>query len=434
LPEKIQTIEGNSKKNAKMVTNNKVLLRFLIIFFGIYIFPFPLNLMPFLSDIVGWINEATEHFYVWTANNVLTIETGAPRPSGSGDTHYDYIFMLVTFLLAVLGTAIWSITEKRDKNYKKINYWFWTYLRFFLAAQLVVYGLMKVFPLQMPSPTFNRLIQPFGEFSPMGLAWSYVGFSPGYEIFVGASELLAGLLLLHRRTTLLGGLLSIIVMSNVAAINFFFDVPVKLFSVTLVLISMMVVSPQIGKLFGVMFGTKPVQPLPVFYPINSKKWNTVKEIVKWTLVVSFLIYRTQYSYDSLFTYGPLKPRTPLYGLYEIEVFKRNGIERPPLVTDSLRWRYLISEYPQRMTIYNMKHDAYWVSSEVDTTNQNVKIQIRQDTINEHKFNYMKTDSTLIWEGTYMGDTIYFKAKRLYKEDFPLMNRGFNWVQEYPYNR
>ena len=300
---------------------------------------------------------------------------------------------------------------------------------------MLVYGLMKVFPLQMSTPTFSRLIQPFGDFSPMGLAWSYVGFSPGYEMFVGASEFIAGLLLLHRRTSLLGGIVSIIVMANVAAINFFFDVPVKIFSSILVVISIIVVSPQIRRLFQLMFGNKPVLPLPIFCPITTRKSKIAKELVKWTLVLSFIFYRINVSYESLYSdYGPFRAKTPLHGLYEIEKFKLNGDERPPLITDASRWRYIISEYPGRMTIYNMENDAKWVGAKVDSIKQDVELQIRFDTINKHRFNYIKTDSTIIGRGTFRGDSIYFEAKRLYKKDFLLMSRGFNWVQEYPFNR
>jgi hypothetical protein len=66
----------------------------------------------------------------------------------------------------------------------------------------------------------------------MGLAWTFLGFSKAYNYFMGIAEAGGGLLLLFRRTAIFGVLLSMIVTSNIVAINFCFDVPVKLYSST----------------------------------------------------------------------------------------------------------------------------------------------------------------------------------------------------------
>ena len=37
------------------------------------------------------------------------------------------------------------------------------------AATMVTYGMIKAIPLQMPAPPLTRLLEPFGNFSPMGV-------------------------------------------------------------------------------------------------------------------------------------------------------------------------------------------------------------------------------------------------------------------------
>src|SRR4030095_7643936 len=90
------------------------------------------------------------------------------------------------------------------------------------------YGMIKVFRGQFPSPSPGRLIETYGDSSPMGLMWNFMGYSSAYVIFAGVSESLGALLLFFRRTTTLGALVLTAVMTNVVAMNLCFDVCVKL--------------------------------------------------------------------------------------------------------------------------------------------------------------------------------------------------------------
>ena len=98
---------------------------------------------------------------------------------------------------------------------------------------LLSYGFAKVYKTQFPEPSLIRLLQPLGSFSPMGLAWTYMGFSEAYNMYTGMLEVLGGLLLIWRRTTTLGALLVAGVMSHVVVMNFTYDIPVKLLSMHL---------------------------------------------------------------------------------------------------------------------------------------------------------------------------------------------------------
>ena len=64
-----------------------------------------------------------------------------------------------------------------------------------------------------------------------------MGYSPAYNVFAGGAEALGGLLLLFRRTTTLGAVVAIGVLTNIVMLNFCYDVPVKLFSIHLTLMA-----------------------------------------------------------------------------------------------------------------------------------------------------------------------------------------------------
>lgn len=419
-----------------MITRNKVLLIFLIIFFAFQAFPFPINYFPYLADFGTWLEKGLHGLIILISNNILGLELTEPAMSGSGDKFFDYIFLLVTSIISIVTTIILStILRHREFNYKKINYWFWVYLRYYLAATLIIYGLFKFFPQQMVQPSFGRLIKPYGEFSPMGVAWSFIGLSPGYQIFSGVLEIISGLLLLNKRSALLGGLLSIVVLSNVVALNFFYDIPVKIFSLELLIISFIIILPQISKLFKLIFGSEAVQPYRIYDPFDyfkNKKW---KEAFKYLILVGFILWRGYNSYANLYSnYGPFREKPPLYGLYEIETFKINDREIPPLITDTIRWQYLSSEYADRLNFYNMKREPQFFQADIDTVKNRIELNTFGDKENVYTFKFKTNDSVLYLEGIYKQDSICIRAKRYNKEDFPLMNRKFNWIQEYPHNK
>jgi uncharacterized membrane protein YphA (DoxX/SURF4 family) len=96
-----------------------------------------------------------------------------------------------------------------------------TVIRFFLAYTILGYGYAKVFAGQFPHTMANmdaRLV----ELSPMRVAWAFFGYSKGYQEFLGWGEVIPAVLLLFRRTTLIGALMMFIVILNVFLVNIFF--------------------------------------------------------------------------------------------------------------------------------------------------------------------------------------------------------------------
>src|SRR6202012_5647978 len=116
------------------------------------------------------------------------------------------------------------------------------------ASQLISYGLAKEFPMQMPYPGLTRLLEPFGNFSAMGVLWASIGVSPAYERFAGCAELAAGVLLLVPRTTLLGALIAALDMTQVFKLNMTYDVPVKILSFHLLLLAVFLAAPDLPRL------------------------------------------------------------------------------------------------------------------------------------------------------------------------------------------
>ena len=418
-----------------MITNNKIVFRFLFIFFTLLIFPFPLSEIPIIGEI---ISEKLYDFYGFLiaplAKSLMGIEELDLAQNGSGDKTFDYLLVLFFFIISSIITLLWSIIEKDEKSYSNLNYWFLTFLRFYLGSVMISYGMVKVIQLQFPSPGFFRLLEPYGDSSPMGLAWTFLGYSKGYNLFMGFSEVVGGCLLFHRRTSLLGALMLIGVSVNIVAINFCFDVPVKLFSTTLLIIAIIIAAPRFRQLLDVMLLNKKTTPVSFEEPIKSKRGLLINNILQWVFVAYILVFNFNDALESDKEYGENATKPELYGLYETTNFASNGDTLTPLLTDTTRWRYVSIEHANYITLYNMDMSRIWYKLNTDTLSQELTVSSFSDSTQNYILDYIKTDTTLNLNGVFKGDTIQYSSKILTKDDFLLTNRKFNWVNEYPYNR
>lgn len=415
-----------------MVTTNRILFRFLVLFVALITIPFPFNVVPKLDFVQKTIFGIYQKIVPWIGAKILRLEEPITIfQNGSGDKTYDYVLLLFLFILAVVGSIIWSVLERKDRNYEKLNYWFLVLIRYYLGYFMIYYGLFKILPLQFGEIAYWRLLQPYGNSSPMGLAWTFLAYSKGYNLFMGLAEFIGGILLFHRRTKLLGALILIPVTANIVAINFFYDIPVKLFSSELLLMAIIIVSPDIKRLLSLIILNKSTESVNATRPVISKKWNQISTALKFVFI-ALVLYNTIDYTTNLYKTRQNKPQ--LYGLYEVTTFVRNKDTIQPLLTDKERWRYIFFEFPKTVQISRMDKSRYGLNSEIDTNERKIKLVEFNDSTLVYTMDFEKTDTTLKISGVFRKDTIFCETKRLDKKDFRLTSRGFNWINEYPYNR
>lgn len=413
---------------------SKLGFRFLFAYFTLYLFPFPLGYIPWVSNIGNWIQKIWDVIVPWVANNVLGIEgTINTVFNGSGDRIYDYVLLFSTLCLSLLISLVWTLLDTQRINYEKLNHWLWVYVRYGLAISLMGYGFAKVFKLQFPFPNFTRLLEPYGDSSPMGLAWTFMGYSNGYNYFTGIAELLAGLML-FRKTTSLGAIISMMVLVNIVMMNFCFDIPVKLYSTNLLLMGIYVASPDFKRIWY-FFTNQPVPPKDVSYPKWEGHWKWIRLISK-TLFIGYLLYSSiTESKERLKQWGDQAPKPPLYGLYEVNQFVMNNDTLPPLTTDTIRWQRMIVQWPGRTIIQLMDDKFHYYNFEPDTIAKTMSIYQGQDTLNKQLFEYeWKTEELLSMRGIWQKDSVLIDMRLRKATDFLLVNRGFNWINERPFNR
>ncbi|HEY2472975.1 MAG TPA: hypothetical protein VGI45_34660 [Terracidiphilus sp.] len=356
--------------------------------------------------------------------------------SGSGDKVYDWVTMFCIFVVAVAATVIWSLLDRNRQNYGTLYAWFWLFIRFCLAGQMIVYGFAKAVPLQMPRPFLFTLTEPFGNFSPMGVLWSSIGASQAYEIFAGCAELTGGILLMFPTTAALGALVALADLVEIFLLNMTYDVPVKLLSLHLILMSLFLLGPNLQRLANFFLLERPTAPAtPVNLPLASARAlriAAIAQVVLWLWVVGNNIYGDR---DAWHQYGPGRPKPLLYGIWDLNQITVDGQVRPPLMTDSDRWRRIIFDFPGEAQIQQMDDSRKGYGADIDEKKSTVSMTRPDDKNWKASLTYTRPSADqLQLDGTWGGHKVQIQLKREDETKFPLNSRGFHWVQDYPFNR
>ena len=389
----------------------RFLMRVAFVYLLLYAYPFPLRLVPDLRvvpqvwhdsktpskevnwDAPDWVDSAyqwrSEHSGSWAtwergvvdrvAADVFGYTETLDRPLGSGDVTYGYVetatravaavgIALVWFLLAAI---ISRFTGRRDRLLEIMAPWMHLLGRYFLASILFGYGLMKVYPSQFGFPSFARLEMPYGDGSPMNILWNFIGSSHAYIVFSGVMEVLPALLLFTRRTALLGALLSATVMANVVLLNYCYDVPVKLLSTHLLVLSLALAAPDLWRLVAVFLMNRAAPPRDLSRPRTGWVGHGVRLLVLVPLL-ALGADRVIEKYKH-----PVEPYE-LSGIWDVEEFSVDGSKRIPRTDDALRFQALIIDRKSSANLKTMDGSRRGVSMSLNSKGDRLTLGTESD--------------------------------------------------------
>jgi hypothetical protein len=411
-------------------------LRFGFVYFLLLMVPFDVSVLPFGRPVIRPYEALWESVGTNVGRQVFGVTVQILEMNGSGDTAYDYVRTFCHLVLAVLLGLLWTILDRKRSRDPRLYEWFRVYLRFSLAMAMIVYGTMKLIPTQFGSLGFYRLLQPFGNASPMGLLWAFMAASPAYTAFSGAAETLGGLLLIPRRTTLLGALVSAAVLTQVVMLNFCYDVPVKLFSSNLLVMALVLAAPDLRRLAALFLFNRRVEPVEMRPLFASRRLNRVAAAV-WAIgLAGYTVYSLYGAYQSNKQYGFLAPKPPFHGVWEVEELVVDGTVRPPLLTDEERWRRVVVEEPGYIGIQRMKDSRPgYYKLEQDPAKKTFTLQDQRDPKKKYVLSYQRPKpEILVMEGGFKDRKIRARLRRKDDSEFLLTSRGFHWINERPFNR
>jgi len=407
----------------RRVTTRTFVLRFGLVFAALQIVPLFASMLPIVG---GWFAERWGDVDGWVVDTfgqqLLGTDAIVDPQTGSGDTAFAYVELLVFVVVALIAAATWTLAARRLPVDRRLSNIARVGLRYALAITMLSYGLSKVFVTQFPGLQPFQLYEPVGHMTPMCMLWTFMGASAPYTIFGGAMECIGGALLLWPRTTTLGAVVLVPVLGNVVALNFCYDVPVKLLSSELLIATLVLLAPDARRLVAAMLGrpTEASTPPP---PISRRRRIAIA--VAKVLVVGWIGY-AQISGQLDARATSAESRSPLFGAWQVERFERDGAELAPLATASDRWRLLvIGDYAALLRTMD-DADGYTAVERADNT--------RLELGDAGAFDVTPLGpERLRLIGTSGGHRLVVEVHRTDDSRMELLHRGFHWSQEAPHN-
>lgn len=429
----------------------KIGFRFAFIYLLFYVAPWALLTSAMGSIEVEWIQWLFTPFYkvveyigigwTWLVETFNTyVYTVAPQLvpfNGSGDTSFGWAQLVFMLWLAVIGCVVWSFLDRKRNNYENLDYWMRISVRYYISFYCLLYGIIKIFTLQMIFPNLSQLATPLGDFLPMRFSWLFIGYSTPYQMFSGVMETIAGLLLINRKTVTLGLITATGVFIHVFVLNLAYDIPVKLFSGHLLLFCIYLLSYEMNRLINFFILNRVSDPDRSFNVEFRSKWMRWTRITLKTLFIltAFVLpmYSTYGQHDQV--YNQVKEIKPIKkGMYDVDLYVRNNKDTiPAIVSDTTRWKNIIFENGTGSVdtepLFFKRYSRYYFSYKPDTINNLIKFKPSRDTTTVFTMKYDLVDeNTVNLRALYKGDSVYMRLKRN-NHHFQLTERQFHWLSE-----
>ena len=392
-------------------------------FFCVVFIPFPFNFTKIQLPITDFIFGKPIGFF---ARNIVDIKLRSTLVYS--DSVSMYILVLLLFLLALLITLLLQGVQKWPLYQEKIFSICYRLFIYYLAVQLLKYGVDKIFKNQFYIPEPNTLYTPMGEVGKDLLYWSSMGTSHFYNIFLGSLESLAAICLLMKRTRLTGLLLSSGILLNVVAINFGFDISVKLYSLFLLFLTTYLLTPYFPLLYQISLPSKTEYVFSLPGTTGLFKNSFAVHFMKW-LIAGFIFLEALYPFIASKNFnGDLAKKPFLHGAYQVQQVIA-GIDTLDLRDSPVkrffihRNGYLIfQDQADKMIDYKLSYDTN--KSQLSITDYQLQKTIMQ-------FSYFPTDSILRLQYFRNQKEFQLTGKAINWRELPALQKGFHWTSDDP---
>jgi len=332
-------------------------------------------------------------------------------------TQHLYSYMLwaqalISLLFAVAYSVYWQRKEIKNRiNSGKLHAWFRGILRYWLVFEICTYGFAKILKTQF-GITYNRDDMPVGRLNGFELTWNYFAHSYTFAVIIASFQIGGSILLLFRRTTLLGAAILLPVMVNILLINFFYDISPGalmnsvLFSLGLLFLLLL----QRSALIGVFLRTGSDLPEP--------RLGFFKYLFRFLAVAC--------AFGLIFYFTTLNPPSPLAGKWRVDRLIRNGdtVTANKWLADSTAWTTVYMEGYGYLGLcpnpYVYDDDrSTWASYKYDSSKQQLRLIFsgskpkKKDTVFAAVSHF--DGRHMQWKGVMGKDTLLFLLSKVEKK-------------------
>ncbi|MDP9075786.1 MAG: hypothetical protein M3O71_00030 [Bacteroidota bacterium] len=257
------------------------------------------------------------------------------------------------FLAVIIYLLIWKRkTAIPEFDSQRVLAFWQGIIRYFIALDLCTFALQKFFHLQFALP-LGVLDNPFSSLSGEEMIWAFFGHFYAFTVIIGGMQIIGSLMLLFRKTRLLGVIVLLPILLNILLLDWFYDlgIVVNLYITILCLAMVYLLLIEYDRLVEFFFIAR--SNLPQFEFKNAIGKNLLRASVIFIPLLLLAVYK----------FPPYYPE--INGKYEVKNMLING-KRQNVNTcrDSVLTKIFIDHYDlvfefdnyQRRFIGNYKYD------------------------------------------------------------------------------
>jgi hypothetical protein len=224
-------------------------------------------------------------------------------------------------------------------------------------------------------------------------------------------------------------------MIQVFTLNMTYDVPVKLFSFHLVLFSLFLLAPEGRRLANFFLTDRAItasRQTPLFRSARANRVAVALQVAFGLYLIGMGVYS---GIEAWHTYGGGRPKSALYGIWNVEQMSVDGQPRSPLFTDKDRWRRVVFDFPTFMSFQRPDDTFTGYGSAINEKDHTIALTKPADKNWKATLAYTRlAPDQLVLAGLMDGHQVEMKLKLQDRDKFTLVNRGFHWINEYPFQR
>jgi hypothetical protein len=224
-------------------------------------------------------------------------------------------------------------------------------------------------------------------------------------------------------------------MTQVFVLNMTYDIPVKLLSFHLILLSLFLLAPEFRRLADFFFGNRTVGPSSQPQLFVTRRANRIALAAQLVFGIWLLGMKIRGGVDAWHKYGAGSPKSALYGIWDVEELSIDGQTRSPLINDYGRWRRVVFDFPKTVVFERMDDSFAWYGASIDTSARTIALSKGSDKKWKGNFSFQRpAGNQLMLDGTMDSHNVHMRLLLVDRSKFMLVSRGFHWIQESPFYR
>jgi hypothetical protein len=220
-------------------------------------------------------------------------------------------------------------------------------------------------------------------------------------------------------------------MLQVFVLNMTYDFGLKQISLHYLLMFAFLISPDARRLADVLVLNRPAEPSSqpdLFASPRANRRARVAQVVFGIYLIGMFTWIATRSYYA--AGGPGEPRSPLYGIWNVETLSVDGETRPAVLNDyDRRWRRAIFDTPN-VVVFQRTDDSFaHYEALIDPSRHAIALTKRNGGPWRASFTFERpTPDRLVLEGTMDGHALRLRLRLVDLDTFRLLNSRFRWVR------